>query len=227
MSRAAATRIVALTVATCLLGAAASPGAASRAKAPVPAVLTETESSAEDLIDDALAGDRGSVISGAASLAAAASGPAATTLTKAGVPAATIIELEQRASRVARLSRKGPLVEVLLAANAVSQLMPALYGHFEASVPTAILTLDYLDREAQFRSLAGQPQLVATAVADLGRTWASVRPKVITAGGKPEAAAYDRHVAAMERLARGAGKQLQAEAVRGLELVDRLEGVFG
>ncbi|HEY3206409.1 MAG TPA: hypothetical protein VGJ58_05615, partial [Gaiellaceae bacterium] len=58
------------------------------------------------------------------------------------------------------------------------------------------------------------------------RTWNGVRAKVVAAGGKSEAAAYSRHVAAMRRLAPGAAKKVRAEAVHGLELVDQMEQVF-
>ncbi len=161
-----ASRVAASIVAAAALSTAAAPGHAAVVKAPLPAVLTETESSAEDLVDYALAGERSKVVATAASLEAAASGLAGTALTRAGVPSATVARLEQRANRVAQLARSGPFVEIMLAANAVSQLMPALYAHFEDPVPTAILTLDYLDREAQFRSLARQPQKVAKAVVE-------------------------------------------------------------
>jgi hypothetical protein len=46
-------------------------------------------------------------------------------------------------------------------------------------------------------------------------------------GGRKEAAAFDKHVAAMKRLAPAAGVGLQREADVGLELVDDLENVFG
>ena len=104
--------------------------------------------------------------------------------------------------------------------------MPGLYGRFQNPVPTAILALDYLDREAEFRSLAHQPELVAPTVRQLSRTWVLVRPKVVAAGGEREAAAYQAHVAAMQELSPAAAGKVQAEAARGLELVDRLEHVF-
>jgi hypothetical protein len=196
------------------------------AKTPLPAILGATESSAEDIVDFALAGDRGNTTREATRLKAAADGEAAETLTRFGVPAAEITRLKQRASRVAQLARAYSFIAVALAANAVSQLMPDLYRHFRNPVPTSILTLDYLDREAQLRSLAGQPEKIALAVRRLRPTWAGVRLKVIAAGGATEAAAYQRHVTAMNRLEPTAARQVQAEAVRGLELVDDLERVF-
>jgi hypothetical protein len=90
-----------------------------------------------------------------------------------------------------------------------------------------IQTLDYLDREAQFRSLAAQPAKVTAVVKELARTWARVRPKVIAAGGASQAEAYGRHVAAMARLDPRSSAKVQAEAVHGLALVDELEQVFG
>jgi len=203
-----------------------APASGAGATQPVPAALTAAESNAEDIVDAALAHNRSDVMSIAAALKTgvnAQGGPLRTD----GVPAALVSELERRAGRVASLARNAPYVQVLLAANAVSQLMPSLYGHFAGPVPPAIQALDYLDREAEFRSLAGEPQQVAVAVKELGRTWAHVRPKVVAAGGAGEAAAYGRHVAAMRHLDPAAGRRIRAEATRGLELVDRLEGVFG
>jgi hypothetical protein len=210
----------AASVAACLVAPA------SGARQPVPAGLTAAESNAEDIVDAALAHDRSGVMSIAAELKAGVHAQAAPLRTD-GVPAALVSELERRAGRVASLARSAPYVQVLLAANGVSQLMPSLYSHFADRVPPAIQALDYLDREAEFRSLAGQPDQVAAAVKELGRTWAHVRPKVVAAGGGSEAAAYGSHVAAMKRLDPAAGPRIRAEASRGLELVDRLEGVFG
>ncbi len=192
----------------------------------VPAGLQAVESGAEDVVDAALAGDRAGVVARAAALRAAALGPAAAALRRAHVPPATAARLERRAARLARLSRRAPLVEVLLAANQVSALMADLYARFHDRVPPQLLTLDYLDREAQFRSLARQPARVAAAIASLRRAWAALRPRVVTAGGGPEAAAFDRHVAAMRKLDPRAAAGVQAEARRGLELVDALERVF-
>jgi len=217
------TRIAAVAV---VLAVALALGGAAAAKPPLPAVLVDTESSAEDIVDYALAGDRGQVVSTAARLKGAADGPAAAALVRSGVPAATVAQLVLRANRVARISHRGSFVTVALAANAVSGLMPILYGRFANRVPASILALDYFDREAELRSLAHDPASVARAVEQLARTWARVRPTVIAAGGAVEAAAFGRHVAAMGRLDPNAGKPVQAEAARGLELVDRLEDVF-
>jgi hypothetical protein len=207
----------------------AAEGASTKAAfvdAPVPASLKTVESSAEDLVDFALARNRSEVSATAASLKAAATGPAAAVLGRSGVPPAEVSQLKARASRVAQLARRGSFIDVALAANAVSELMARLYGRFHDRVPARVLALDYLDREAQLRSLARQAGKVALAVKQLGPTWARLRPKVIVAGGAKQAVAYDKHVAAMKRLVPAAGKKVQAEAVHGLDLVDQLESVF-
>jgi hypothetical protein len=195
-------------------------------ESPVPGKLASTKSGAEDIIASALSGDRGAVVAGASTLADASNGATAGVLSRAGVPDTTVAELEKRTTRLARLARDGSFVEVALAANAVSQLMPSLFRRFHDRVPAEILALDYLDREAQFRSLAGQTTAVAAAVTGLARTWTRVRPKVVAAGGGQEAKAYQAHVAAMKRLSPAAADAIQAEARRGLELVDQLERVF-
>lgn len=200
--------------------------AADRAKTPVPASLKSAESNAEDIVDFALSRDRAVAIETAASLKAAANGPAAAALARAGVPAALIGRLKQRVNRLARLARSGSFLEIALAANAVSQLMSDLYGRFEDRVPATVLKLDYLEHEAHLRALAQQPRRVAAAVKRLGPTWAPLRAKVIAAGGANAARAYQQHVAAMNRLVPATGLKLQAEAVHGLALVDRIERVF-
>jgi hypothetical protein len=195
-------------------------------RAAPPTVLGTVESGAEDIVDYALAGDRARVVAEAASLRRDANGQATRVLLRSGVPPSEVALLRKRSNRVAMLARSGSFIAVALSANAVSQLMPALYGHFHDPVPPTVLKLDWLDREAQLRSLAREPSRVSSVVTELARTWPLVRRRVMTAGGASEAAAYDRHVAAMSRLDPRAGKRVQAEASRGLELVDDLERVF-
>ena len=192
----------------------------------MPSSLTALESSAEDLVDVALAGNRQGVVAGAAELSTLANGPAAVSLSRAGVPHVLIGRLKQRAGAVRRIAATGAFVRVALAANAVSGLMAQLYGHFRDRVPPSVLTLDYLDREAQLRSLAGERKGVTNAVKRLEPTWAPLRRKVIASGGAKEAAAFDKHVAAMKRLVPGPLSGVRAEALHGLALVDQLEGVF-
>jgi hypothetical protein len=209
------------------LGASAQTGAADTGRAePVPGALVEIESAAEDTVDLALSGDRAGLVASAARLRALASGAGAEGLLDAGVPRSAVAELGRRATRVARVAHGGTLVRAALAANAVSGLMPGLYARFRDPVPPDVFRLDYLDREAQLRSLAGNRNAVVEAVGSLVATWAHVQPKVLRAGGSAQAAAYRAHVGAMRRLARPAGKRLVDEAVRGLALVDELERVF-
>jgi hypothetical protein len=193
---------------------------AAETSASVPGKLAATESGAEDIIAFALAGDRGAVVAGVSSRRKAAGA-----LARSGVSAAEVAELRRRTTRLARLAAHGSLVDVALAANSFSELMPSLYARFETRLRAGILKLDYLDREAQFRSLARQPSAVADALNELSRTWASLRRGVVAAGGTKEASAYETHVATMERLSPADERELQTEAQRGLELVDKLESV--
>jgi hypothetical protein len=221
---------VAFVLATVLAAVpAAAPGQAAEspfAAARVPSSLVAVESSAEDLVDSALSRDRGAVTATAAKLRALAQGSAATALRRSAVPSVKIARLERTANRVARLAADGSFVRVALAANAVSGLMPELYAHFHDRVPPAVLTLDYLDREAQLRSLVRERRQVSVAIQQLASTWTRLRPQVVAAGGRKAVTAYDKHVAAMKRLVRGELKNVQEEAIRGLSLVDQLEEVF-
>lgn len=217
MSRAAAAFLVLVAL------AASAPASAS---APVPSTLKALESSAEDLVDEALAGHRAGVVTTASELSALANGPAAASLTRAGAPPVLVRRLRARAAVVHRLAPGAAFARVALAANAVSGLMPGLYARFRDRVPPAVLTLDYLDREAQLRSLVGERTNVAHAVAQLSSTWRGLRPRVIAAGGGAQAGAYDRHVATMVRVADGSLRRVREEALHGLALVDELEAVF-
>jgi hypothetical protein len=193
----------------------------------VPRSLGTVESGAEDAIDFAHEGDRPKVVTAIRALRRAADGKAATDLRKAQVPEDRIAALQDRARLVAAIARRAQLLRVSLAANQVSALMPEFYARYADPVPPAVLKLDYLDREAQLRSQAGDRATVRAAVRDLSSTWAGLRQDVIDARGRKVAASYSRHAAAMRRLSSGSNQaSLQREAVTGLELVDRLEGVF-
>ena len=195
-------------------------------KKPLPPILIAVESAAEDIVDLALAHDRGGVADTARQLnvSARAAIPA---LRTSGATARELAALRASAADLATASRRQGFIGLALAANAVSRLMPAFYARFATPVPATVLELDYLDREAELDSLAGRRRLVPPLVAELSRTWAGLRPRVIARGGDSEAAAFTAHVAAMKRLAKaGGGGALQREAANGLELVDRLEGVF-
>jgi len=200
-------------------------GTAAPVAGQVPKSLQAVESGAEDVIEAALGSERAHVVAISARLRAAAGG-SATALERAGVPRTRVTQLVQRANRVSALAPRGSYLAIMLAANAVSALLPDLYRRFSGPVPALLLELDYLDRDAQFRSLAGQKDRVSIAVRTLARAWLQLRPKVVAAGGGDLARAYDRHVAAMKRLDAVAGKRLELEAVRGLDLVDSLERVL-
>jgi hypothetical protein len=219
-------RFLALLVVAGLAAGAAPALPATAGKKPPPQILEATESSAEDLIDYALEGDRSRVVSGAQQLKRTAA-QAVPVLRGAGPTNAQLSALRTRAARVAGVSRSGKFVDVALAANAVSELMPGLYRRFAVSIPPAVLALDYLEREAQLRARAGQKSRVPPLVDHLASTWSGLRARVRSRGGRTEAAAFDKHVAAMKRLAPAAGGALQREAGVGLELVDDLENVFG
>jgi hypothetical protein len=158
-------------------------------------------------------------------LRALAHGRAAAQLRRAGVPAWQIKAFQRRADRVTRLSAAGaPALAVSLAANRVSELMPAFYARYHDPVPAPVLKLDYLDRAVQLYSQAGQSSRAHQAVRDLGSTWTTLRPRVIRAGGATVARAYDRHLTTLER--GGTAASIQTEALHGLDVVDQIETVF-
>ncbi len=202
------------------------PAASGRSHARTPQALEAIESGAEDMVDYALDGNRRALVKGAATLTTAVEDGKAL-LAENGVPAATIRRLLTLSTAVSRVADSGKPVRVALAANAVSALMPSIYERFAGKELAALLRLDYLDREAQLRGLAGQPGKVPGLVTQLKASWSSVRPAILARGGNKQATAFDRHVAAMVRLEKGAAAGIAREAAAGLELIDALEGVVG
>ena len=148
--------VAAVLGATATMQASGLGGRVSGETAAVPASLDEIESEAEDLVDAALAHDRSAVREGATALRRETRGAAVATLRDAGVPKTRVRALQSRADAVASIAPSASFVSVALAANAVSGLMPELYAWFAGAAVPGVLRLDYLDREAQFRSLAGR-----------------------------------------------------------------------
>lgn len=191
----------------------------------VPASVKRAETAAEDVTGYLEKGMPAKSRAEAQLLRQLAHGRAAADMRTGGVPSSTIKAFQQRADRVAKLSAgNAPQLRVSLAANHVSQLMPAVYGRYTDPVPPAVLRLDYLDREIQLRSQAGQLDRQRAATAALAHTWKQVRPQLIAAGGSKVAIAYDSHVKALR--AGGQPASIQQQALKGLDIVDQMENVF-
>lgn len=195
------------------------------ASSTVPKPLTRAETAAEDVIGFLEKGQPAKSQAETRILRRLAHGQAASVLRQAGVPEARINALQQRADRTAKLSMAGsPPMRVSLAANSVSQLMPGFYARYQDPVPASVLKLDYLEREVHLRSQTGEKAKVRQTVRQLDATWRQVRPQLIQAGGTQVAQAYDQHVSALKGGSTATATQNQA--VQGLDLVDKMEGVF-
>jgi len=198
---------------------------AAVAKSTVPISLTRAETAAEDVIGFLEKGQPAKSQAEARMLRSLAHGKAADSLRKAGVSAAQVRAFQQRADRTARLSLGGAsALQVSQAANSVSQLMPGFYARYQDPVPATVLKLDYLDRQVQLDSQAGNRGKLAETVRQLDATWQKVRPQLAAAGGIKVARAYDQHVTALKR--GGTPTAVQKQAVHGLDIVDKMEGVF-
>jgi hypothetical protein len=205
---------------------AAEGEAGQEATGSVPSTLDAVESGAEDTIDFARQGSRAKVVRTARELQRDL-GPASTDLRKAGVESDRIAALEARVRVLQSLAPHGDFDRISLAANQISALMPEFFGRYHVPVPPDVLELDYLDREAQLRSVVGDADTVSSAVQQLASTWAGLRRRVIDAGGRRLAARFSRHVALMRHKAGDPkSRALQKEAAVGLELVDELEHQF-
>jgi hypothetical protein len=209
--------------------AAAHPGTRST----VPASLTRAESAAEDVITYLLEHGKTSPSPPSPALARAEAktlkqlvhGQVAVELTKAGVSQSKIRALQQRADHVAQLSRGGASkLRVSLAANHVSQLMPSFYARYQDPVPASVLRLDYINREMQLRSIAGQAGRVKRLVKADGSTWAKLRPQLVAAGGTKAARQYDAHLQALKQ--DKSPTAVQKQALKGLDIVDLMETAF-
>jgi len=234
-------KLVATVMAVGLIGATATgavsaarqgtgpPPAAKRAavtKSTVPKALTRAETAAEDVIGFLEQGKPAKSKAEARILRDLAHGKAADVLRQAGVNEASIRALHKRADRTAALSAtNASALRVSLAANSVSQLMPRFYGLYQDPVPASVLKLDYLERQIQLESKAGNRAGVDRAVRQLGATWSKLRAQLASKPkGQQVAKSYDKHVRALEQ--GGTATATQAEAVNGLDLVDQMEGVF-
>lgn len=195
-------------------------------KSTVPASLKRAETAAEDVIGYLEKGQPAKSHDEARLLRNLAHGKAADALRQAGVPAAQIAGLQQRADRTAALSLGGaPALDVSQAANDVSRLMPAFYARYHDPVPAAVLTLDHLDRQAQLDAKAGHNAALRKTVHRLDATWRQqVRPQLAAAGGAKLLTTYDRHVTALQR--GGTTNAIQNQALHGLDVVDHMERVF-
>lgn len=202
---------------------------ASKAMAPspstVPKPLTRAETAAEDVIGFLEKGQPAKSKAEAGILRKLAHGPAADALRRAGVSHRQIAAFQKRADRTAQLSLGGAsALRVSQAANSVSQLMPAFYARYQDPVPATVLKLDYLDRQVQLDAQAGNRAKLKRTVRQLEVTWQQLRPQLVAAGGQKVAQAYDQHVTALQR--GGTTTTIQKQAVNGLDIVDKMEGVF-
>jgi hypothetical protein len=103
--------------------------------------------------------------------------------------------------------------------------MAGLTARHHDPVPPAMLKLSYLEREIELQSRAGgSVRERAVTIQALRSAWAQARPGLVAAGGAKVAAAYDAHVRTLGIGADPAA--LQREAVRGLHIVDQMQGVF-
>jgi len=194
----------------------------------IPRSLSRAESAAEDTIGLVLGGKRDEAVRSATTL----DNLAHSDLEKDLGGTATKEELgefQARAAELARMAPEGEPIEVALAANRAFELIARFYGRFETEVPGSVMQLDHLDFEAKLRALARELEPVRSTVEQLSKTWAEVSQR-LPLGEKAAATRqqFEAHVTAMAALVAGGTdfEGMAAEAERGLELVDKLEGVF-
>jgi hypothetical protein len=206
---------------------AGSCGGVGERSNPVPAGLSSIEEAAEDAYDQALAGHFADVTTDAQTIVDAwqAFRPEAAA---AGAPVEDLTAMDAAVDGLVAAAMD-PTDAVVLgrAANAVSGPMDELYGLYDAPVPAEVLALDYLGREVVLDARQGDYDRATAQIDVLAATFETIRAALVAADGGEVATSYDASIAAMRAdvMAEDATK-LQADTNVGLELVDRMEGVF-
>ncbi|MEA2249600.1 MAG: hypothetical protein QOH46_4129 [Solirubrobacteraceae bacterium] len=128
---------------------------------------------------------------------------------------AVVAALRVRTSAMAGLAaRRAPALALAETANRVRDLVAEQAELHADPAIAAVLRLDYLEREVELRSLAGQHAAAGAAARAVADVWTGARATVAV---EPLAARFDDHVAHLQQL-RGPSL-IEEEARRGLELV--------
>jgi hypothetical protein len=112
----------------------------------------------------------------------------------------------------------------MAAANRVTWLVMQTSSSYKLPVPIAVGQLDYYGRELQVWSLSKDKQRLATTVADLTKTWQSLKPQVLARGGHQQATQFDKLVAQLQQTTDPGALNKLATPI--LDEVDNLEKVF-
>ena len=126
--------------------------------------------------------------------------------------------LRSRATSVTGLAARSrsPLA-IAQAANGVIRLIADHPDVFEDSAAPELLSLDYLEREAQLRSLAGQHLAVTAVVERAVAVWPRLRRRLIAAGANELAQQFDAHLEELSRHQSAAG--IRDATRRGRQLI--------
>jgi len=136
--------------------------------------------------------------------------------------------LDQIDANIAALDKSIPARdqrETLIKSNQITVLIADLTVPMHPKTPAAVTRLDYLGRELEIWSAAGDMAKLKTAAADLQATWSAVRPDVESKGGKAESRKFSELVAKMGKATTASDYAKVAGPI--LDEVDNLERVFG
>lgn len=193
----------------------------------VPKGLSVIEDAAEDAYDQALAVHFADVATDAKSIddawRAFRSEAAA-----AGAPGEDLTAMDSAVKEfvAAAMSPADPVV-LARASNSVSATMDELYALYEAPVPSEVLAMDYLGREVVLDARQADYGGASAHIDTLEATFGTIRNALVAADGSTVAAKYDASIAAMRvDVANEDAAMLETNTNIGLELVDRMEGVF-
>jgi hypothetical protein len=149
-----------------------------------------------------------------------------TTLSSNGADESTLKEVDAAVAALAARVNTGGDLQVQ--ANDVTGALAPLFGFAGAAVPWQINRLDYLGRAIGLEAKAGDWAKVSDAASSLEKTWASIRPAVISHNGYAAAQKFDAALDSVKKSSqsRDANGAAKAAAATG-DGVDTLEGVFG
>lgn len=136
-------------------------------------------------------------------------------------------ELNQLNASIERLSNSITARERQTAmqnANQITSIAARLTQQYQTKIPSDITMLDYYGRELEIGAASGNITLLQNIAQQIGQTWESVRPTIISHGGTTVAQQFDLLVAQLNRAKSTSDYAQLAKPV--LDRVDNLELVF-
>ena len=125
----------------------------------------------------------------------------------ANVPQSIVNEIRTRLTMLETQVKAKNAYEAKVQANAITRFIPAIYDHYQVSVPTDLGRLDYLGREILLNVEKGDWTAARNTAAEVQRIWSRLKP-TLNATAQRSAADFEstvnalsNHVSNMDRTA--------------------------